>query len=139
MDCTSLTTGPMLSGSVQIMHGTYSNCKCLETAYMSLTQRSETSLCLDQIFDGCISLANVILVGTANKSLWIYEMFGGVPESTIQETLRNMIPECLDTVSDGRTLYFASSTSSIDYSTYLTAEELNAAVDKGWTVSGSGQ
>ena len=133
-DCTLLTAGPTLSGSVQIMHGTYSNCKNLETAYMSLTQRDGTSLCLDQIFDGCVSLANVILVGTANKSLWIYEMFGGVPESTIQETLRNMIPEYLDTVSDGRTLYFAAYEGT-DYSTYLTEEELGAAISKGWTVS----
>ena len=131
-NCTSLTDGPMLSGSVQIMHGTYSNCRNLKNAYMSLTQRSGTSLCLDQIFDGCVSLANVILVGTANKSLWIYEMFGGVPESTIQKTLRNMIPEYLDTVSNGRILYFSS---QIDYSTYLTEQELNEAFEKGWAVS----
>lgn len=134
MDCTSLTTGPMLSGSVQIMHGTYSNCKCLETAYMSLTQKDGTSLCLDQIFDGCTSLTNVTLVGSANKSLWIFEMFNGVPESTVQKILRDMIPEYLDTVSNGRVLYLAAS-SGTDYSTYLTEEELSAATSKGWVVS----
>ena len=133
--CLSLINGPVLSGSVQIMHGTYAHCRYLETAYMSLTQKDGTSICLDQIFVDCINLTNVVLVGSANKSLWIYEMFDGVPESTIQETLKNMIPECLDTVSNGQTLYFAAYEGT-DYSTYLTAEELNAAVDKGWTVSG---
>ena len=134
MDCTSLTTGPMLSGSVQIMHGTYSNCKCLETAYMSLTQKDGTSLCLDQIFDGCACLTDVILVGTATKSLWIYEMFEGVPESTVQKILRDMIPEHLGTVSNGRVLYLAAY-GGTDYSTYLTEEELSAAISKGWVVS----